>query len=668
MKKKYPIYLQDDATSCGVYCIKMILKYYGIEEDAITMKKKARVDASGTTIKGLIETLKSYHIEATAYHASLEDIKKKLSLPCILHFVIKDQGHFVVLYEIKGDSYIIGDPAKGISVYSKEELGELYSERVIHIRHIGRYYHYEDHQFKTFFKRLRGLYKKSIKVIINYSIFIGLLTYCVSFIYSLMIDMLKRNTPLYMSMAIIVTYGFMSLVKEMLRYFHLKRRIILRRSMDKDCVYSCIRNIMNLPEDAFYFSVGMIHDKLMDLYSLSEECMQICSVMYSDIIMLMLYLIGLIVLSRFLTVVSVFSLLMIGIYVKIKSQSLLDNYKASLHAHNDNSEALFDYLRLRRVAKCFMGSSTWLKRYEHYYEQDQSLRQDYEEDQLAMSLSLNMLLVVSQIFILGLGLWFYRIKMISMGILMMYIIVNGQLIDPVVRIAGLWNGYKQCQLLYERYKEFMAKQESGSEHVKRVREITLFNVSFAYGYGEYVIKHRDLKIDHSIFVLGRTGSGKSTLLKLMAGFDCHYSGEIYVNDLSLRKIYLPSLMKHVLYVDNSESFINGTLYENLMCEDVSLIKEVFQVLQCDYLTKLSMPMKQDGQPFSKGEMTLIILARALLKNADVYLLDELFSCLEVEDAKKLIKRMKEYKKDALFVIVTHQRNLMNSDDDYVIIE
>jgi ABC-type transport system involved in cytochrome bd biosynthesis fused ATPase/permease subunit len=105
-----------------------------------------------------------------------------------------------------------------------------------------------------------------------------------------------------------------------------------------------------------------------------------------------------------------------------------------------------------------------------------------------------------------------------------------------------------------------------------------------------------------------------------------------------------------------------------MCEDLSLIKEVFQVLGCDYLTKLSMPIKQDGRPFSRGEATLVILARALLKNADVYLLDELFSGLEIEQAKSLIERIKAYKKQAIFVIVTHQRNLMNSDDDYVIIE
>ena len=48
--RKYPIYLQDDEVSCGVYCIKMILKYYDIEEDTLNIKRKARMDHTGTTI------------------------------------------------------------------------------------------------------------------------------------------------------------------------------------------------------------------------------------------------------------------------------------------------------------------------------------------------------------------------------------------------------------------------------------------------------------------------------------------------------------------------------------------------------------------------------------------------------------------------------------------
>ena len=115
---KYPVYLQDDETSCGVYCIKMILKYYGVNEDAINIKRKVRPDSSGSTIKGMIEALHSYNIESMAYKASLDDIEETLSLPCILHCIQGELGHYVVLYEIKKEQYIIGDPSIGIVKYS----------------------------------------------------------------------------------------------------------------------------------------------------------------------------------------------------------------------------------------------------------------------------------------------------------------------------------------------------------------------------------------------------------------------------------------------------------------------------------------------------------------------------------------------------------------------
>ena len=141
---RYPIYLQDDERSCGVYCLKMLLKYYGVDEDTTVLKTKTRVDASGTTIKGLVETLKSYHVETKAYKASLKQLADNtITLPAILHLIDGKLGHFVVLYEL-GEQCVIGDPAKGLLTLSLSELEEKYSGFVITVRHIGRYYEYHD--------------------------------------------------------------------------------------------------------------------------------------------------------------------------------------------------------------------------------------------------------------------------------------------------------------------------------------------------------------------------------------------------------------------------------------------------------------------------------------------------------------------------------------------
>lgn len=99
--RKYPIDLQDEEKACGAYCISMILKFYGYQDEMKKIKQKARLNQNGISILGIIECLKTYQIEAKAYQATLDDIHKNIQYPCILYMAYNDIGHFVVLYERK---------------------------------------------------------------------------------------------------------------------------------------------------------------------------------------------------------------------------------------------------------------------------------------------------------------------------------------------------------------------------------------------------------------------------------------------------------------------------------------------------------------------------------------------------------------------------------------
>lgn len=104
--RKYQVELQDEEKACGAYCILMILKYYGFNEEIKEIKKKARLNQNGISIKGMIECLKAYQIEALAYHCSLDDLKNEGKLPCILYMIYEGIGHFVVLFEIANENIL----------------------------------------------------------------------------------------------------------------------------------------------------------------------------------------------------------------------------------------------------------------------------------------------------------------------------------------------------------------------------------------------------------------------------------------------------------------------------------------------------------------------------------------------------------------------------------
>ena len=313
--RKYPIYLQDDEISCGVYCIKMILKYYDIEEDTLNIKRKARMDHTGTTIKGLVETFKAYAIEVKAYHASLSDIKEHITLPCILHTLEEGIGHFVVLYEIKEDTYIIGDPAHGIVVYDQEELASIYTENVVSITHIGRYFEYENKTFKQFLKEIKKLYHKDIRKLGSYTFFITLFSYVLSLIYASLIDYMKVKTPSVILMIVSGAYLLIGLMKIGIEKTKEKKSILLTRAFDKEFVYTSISHAIDLKGDT-----GTLHPQIMDLYQLSQFCIAYFSIFYVDLVSILLELLGLLLISRQLSLVLVVVLVILSLFIYFKSK------------------------------------------------------------------------------------------------------------------------------------------------------------------------------------------------------------------------------------------------------------------------------------------------------------------------------------------------------------
>lgn len=663
--RKYPIYLQDDEVSCGVYCIKMILKYYDIEEDTLNIKRKARMDHTGTTIKGLVETLKSYAIEGKAYHASLKDIEEHITLPCILHTIEDGIGHFVVLYEIKGDTYIIGDPAHGIVVYDQEELTSVYTENVVSITHIGRYFEYENKTFKQFLKEIKKLYHKDIRKLGSYTFFITLFSYVLSLIYASLIDYMKVKTPIVVLMIVSGAYFIIGLIKIGIEKTKEKKSILLTRAFDKEFVYTSISQVMDHKGDT-----GTLHPQIMDLYQLSEFCIAYFSIFYVDFVSIVLELLGLLLISTQLSLVLIIVLVILSIFVYFKSKHFIELYKDYIAAHIESEHALIDYLDQREIGKRYYGKHQWLKRYEHYYENEANHKQDQEEFSLTLSTGMHMIQILGEALILFVGLFLYHNKSISMGELILFYMVYNMILIPLIHLCTTLVEYSQSTVLYEKYKELTTPVVQGKLLIEEpIHTIYMNNVSYAYGFHEPVLNHLDLEINHSFFIFGDNGSGKSTLAYLLEGNDPHYRGEILMNNKSLKDINQDSLKKHIILVEEHESFIPGSIKEVLNCEDEERILHVLLSLTGERLIELGdSPITSQGLPLSLGEQQILSLARALLCDGDIYILDEALSHLSFERKEIIIRTLFETYPEKLFMVISHDKKIMNMGYDYVIME
>ena len=166
-------------------------------------------------------------------------------------------------------------------------------------------------------------------------------------------------------------------------------------------------------------------------------------------------------------------------------------------------------------------------------------------------------------------------------------------------------------------------------------------------------------------ILGESGVGKSTILKLIEKFYTEYEGKIMVDDISLKDIDNHDLRNKVAYLSQSPSLFPGSIRSNLMVSSDTITDEmIWEVLKTvnmkDYVSSLDDALDTDiyeaGKIMSTGQKQRLCIARALLRNVEIYLLDEITSNVDRENTQLILSYFKELSKDGKTIIsVTHDR-------------
>ncbi len=166
-------------------------------------------------------------------------------------------------------------------------------------------------------------------------------------------------------------------------------------------------------------------------------------------------------------------------------------------------------------------------------------------------------------------------------------------------------------------------------------------------------------------ILGESGVGKSTILKLIEKFYTEYEGKIMVDDISLKDIDSHDLRNQVAYLSQSPSLFPGSIRSNLIVNDDKMADDVlWNALETvnlkDYVLSLDDALDTDiyeaGKIMSTGQKQRLCIARALLRNVEIYLLDEITSNVDRENTQLILSYFKELSKDGKTIIsVTHDR-------------
>ena len=210
-------------------------------------------------------------------------------------------------------------------------------------------------------------------------------------------------------------------------------------------------------------------------------------------------------------------------------------------------------------------------------------------------------------------------------------------------------------------------------------EVKFSNVNFAYNIDE----SQTLKSVNLIFkgkkmtsLVGHSGSGKSTILNLIPRFYDSQSGDIFIDDQSIYKTTIKSLRSEISMVSQETTLFDDTIKNNIKYANHSATdQEVYEVARLSFCDEFisNLPDKyetligENGIRLSGGEKQRISIARAMMKNSSIILLDEATSSLDNETESKIQEALKVLTKDKTTIVIAHRLStILNSDNIYVI--
>lgn len=282
------------------------------------------------------------------------------------------------------------------------------------------------------------------------------------------------------------------------------------------------------------------------------------------------------------------------------------------------------------------------------------------------------------------GATLYLFNQISLGNINSFITYSRKFSGPINEVANIMAEIQSAISAGERVFTLMDELaepkdvEDAVELTDVLGEVRLENVSFGYLENKTIIKNLNVSVKPGelIAIVGPTGAGKTTLINLLMRFYDVNEGTIYLDGHDIRNVTRESLRKSYAMVLQDTWLFNGTIFENITYgNDSATLEDVKRVCKAamidEYIEKLpngyDTYLNEQGSNISKGQKQLLTIARAMLLDANMLILDEATSNVDTMTEIEINKAMTHLMKDKTCFIIAHRLStIMNADKILVV--
>ena len=284
---------------------------------------------------------------------------------------------------------------------------------------------------------------------------------------------------------------------------------------------------------------------------------------------------------------------------------------------------------------------------------------------------------VSQVGIVVYGVILIMQAEMSMGSLIACVILSGRTLAPLGQISSLLGRYNHVVVAFNNLKslfETKTTETSKTHHVriKSVRgDIIVSNLSLTYPRSSRpALSAFDIQINagEKIGIVGKVGSGKTSLLKVLGGLTLPTTGFVQLDGIDIQHLHPDDVRAHFGIVLQNSILFSGSLKENLLLgEPNASDEELLEVASISGLDRIASELpdgfetvlKENGFQLSGGQRQAVCIARSMIGNPAVILMDEPSSAMDSQSEQLFLSNLNSWLGNKTFVAVTHRGSLLN---------
>lgn len=680
--RKYPFTKQEETKDCAAACLHMIIDYYKGHLSMEKIRKLLKIDSQGTTAFHIVEGAKKIGFEAKGVKCNLDDINEdNIILPCIANVIINNTyRHFIVIYNINFDKKIllIADPSNKIMKMSFDIFKSIFSGVII-ILYPNDNIPYENK--KNLKLNLLIFIIKSHPKLLKQLGLLSILVTIFSILSSFFLEKLNLSITIYNTKDIVILvlliFCFLSFIKCLSKFFREKILICINEKINLKFTLDTFKKILLLPYESYHNkTTGDIITRILDVGVIKETSSRIfltllidiplalCAIVILLILNFQLLLLAFIILILYIIVIFVFKDYFDSTINKIKKKNIsVTNYTIE---SIKNFETVKGLKILNRIYSEFEKKFVDLLKSDFKYENVLCLQNFFK----------NIVSECGLILIYGVGAITVVKGQMSFSSLLSFGALLNYFFEPIQNLVSLEADFRKLDLVLNRLNELSEDIScNGITNELCKGDIKITNLNYTYNDKKDILKGISLNImnGEKVIILGKSGSGKSTLVKILMKYYFVKRGSVFINNIDIND-YIET--KGMLYISQSENLFVDSLYNNLtLYNSVSINKilEVSKICEIEDIIKnntlgYNMLIEENSSNISGGEKQRIVLARTLLNNFNILIIDEGLNQIDVNLERKILKDLFNKYKNKTILVISHRVENLDLYDRKIVIE